>query len=75
MLYVTLICTDEACAREYETCTTAGTLADPLADLEARLCEDCDCTLQVISISAVPRRSSVTRLPRRSEPGEGRRAA
>jgi hypothetical protein len=43
---VTLICTDIACAEEFEAW-------GELYDLEALLCEGCGCVLQVIAVSEV----------------------
>jgi hypothetical protein len=67
MLYAILICTDESCAEEFEG------WGEP-AELEALLCERCDCTLQAVAFSEVRAETSVTLLPR-STPHVRQRAA
>jgi hypothetical protein len=56
MLYAILICTDEACAEEFEA------WGEP-DQLEHMLCEGCGCVLQAIAFSEVAP-SPVSRLPR-----------
>jgi hypothetical protein len=45
MLFARLICSDEDCAVVVEA------LADSLEDLDALLCDDCGCTLQVLGVA------------------------
>jgi hypothetical protein len=59
MLCATLICTDSACAEEFEAW-------GELDDLEALLCEGCGCVLQVIAVSEVSS-ATVTELPPRAQ--------
>jgi hypothetical protein len=44
MLHATLICTDDGCAMEFEA------WGEP-DELDALLCEDCDCALQALAFS------------------------
>ena len=45
MLVAELLCSDEDCA------VTVEVVAESLEDLEALVCEGCECTLQTLSIS------------------------
>jgi hypothetical protein len=58
MLYATLICTDTACAEEFDAW-------GKLEDFDALLCEGCGCVLQVIAFSEVSA-ATVAELPRRA---------
>jgi hypothetical protein len=58
MFHVTLICTDEGCAEEFEDWVE-------LEALDAMLCEGCGCVLLALDFSEIPA-ASVTRLPRRT---------
>jgi hypothetical protein len=57
MLYSILICTDEACAEEFEAW-------GELEDFDAMVCEGCGCTLQAIAFSEVST-STIVAFPRR----------
>ena len=57
MLYAILICTDEACAEEFEA------WGEPY-EFDDMLCEGCGCTLQAVAFSEARAETSVTRLPR-----------
>ena len=58
MLYAVLICTDEACAEEFEAW-------GELEDFEDLVCESCDCTLQALAFSEVSM-STIVAFPRRT---------
>jgi hypothetical protein len=47
MLIAELLCSDEDCA------ATVELVVESLEELDALVCEDCECTLQTLSISAV----------------------
>lgn len=47
MLIAELLCSDEDCA------VTVDVVVESLEELDALVCEDCECTLQTLSISAV----------------------
>ena len=47
MFHVTLICTDEGCAEEFEDWVE-------LEALDAMLCEGCDCVLLALDFSEIP---------------------
>ena len=47
MLIAELLCSDEGCA------VTVEVVAETLDELDALVCEDCGCTLQMLSISEV----------------------
>ena len=58
MLYAILICTDEACAEEFEAW-------GELEDFDDMLCEGCGCTLQPLAYSEVSL-STIVAFPRRT---------
>ena len=65
MLYAVLICSDEACAEEFEAW-------GELADFDDMVCEGCGCTLQPLAFSDVgvddrrlPTRHAARPAPRR----------
>ncbi|MDQ4048251.1 MAG: hypothetical protein M3131_02565 [Actinomycetota bacterium] len=47
MVIVELVCSDEDCA------VTVEAVAGSLDELDTLVCEDCECTLQTLTISAV----------------------
>ena len=47
MVIAELLCSDEDCAVAVEV------VVDSLEELEVLVCEDCDCTLQTLSVSDV----------------------
>jgi hypothetical protein len=57
MLYAILICTDPACAEEFEA------WGEP-DEFDELLCESCGCALQAMAFSEVKAETTVTRLPR-----------
>jgi hypothetical protein len=57
MLYAILICSDQACAEEFEA------WGEP-DDFDGLICEGCGCGLQPVAFSEVTI-ATVTRLPRR----------
>ena len=57
MLYAILICTDQACAEEFEGWGQPD-------EFEALLCESCGATLQATAFSEGRVEATVTRLPR-----------
>ena len=57
MLNALLICSDEACAEEFEAW-------GELADFDAMVCDGCGCTLQAIAFSEVST-STIVAFPRR----------
>ena len=64
MVIAELLCSDEQCA------VTLEVVVESLEELDALVCEDCECTLQTLSISAVelvePERPiELRRVPRR----------
>jgi hypothetical protein len=67
MLYATLICTDPACAEEFEA------WGEP-DDFDALVCDHCGCVLQVLAFCEV-NATSVTELPRRTPHVQLRNAA
>jgi hypothetical protein len=67
MLYAILICTDEACAEEFEA------WGEP-ADFDALLCEGCGCVLQALAFCELSV-TTVTELPRRTPHVQLREAA
>jgi hypothetical protein len=56
MLYAVLICSDEACAEEFEAW-------GELADFDDMVCEGCGCTLQPLAFSEVSM-STIVAFPR-----------
>ena len=58
MLYAILICTDEACAEEFEA------WGEP-DELDSLACESCHCVLQPLAFCEVSM-ATVTELPRRT---------
>jgi hypothetical protein len=68
MLYAILICTDEACAEEFEGWGQPD-------EFEELLCESCGCTLQATAFSEVRVEATVTRLPRFTPHVQHREAA
>jgi hypothetical protein len=56
MLYAVLICSDEACAEEFEAW-------GELEDFDDLVCESCHCTLQALAFSDVSM-STVVAFPR-----------
>jgi hypothetical protein len=67
MLYATLICTDEACAEEFEA------WGEP-DEFDTLACESCGCVLQPLAFCEVSM-ATVTALPRRTPYVQHRRAA
>ncbi len=67
MMHVILICTDEACAEEFEAW-------GELEDFDHMLCEGCGCTLQALAYSEVSL-STIVALPRRTPHVQLRNAA
>lgn len=67
MLHVTLICSDDACAEEFEAW-------GELEETDLLVCEGCGCTLQATAFAEV-HVATVTRLPRHTAATPGRRAA
>jgi hypothetical protein len=67
VLYAILICSDEACAEEFEAW-------GELDDFDSLLCEGCGCTLQALAFSEVWS-NTVTPLPHRTPHVQQRRAA
>jgi len=67
VLYAILICSDEACAEEFEA------WGEP-DDFDSLVCERCDCTLQALAFSEVWR-NTVTPLSHRTPHVQLRRAA
>jgi hypothetical protein len=67
MLYAILICTDEACAEEFEA------WGEP-SDFDALLCEGCGCVLQALAFCELSV-TTVTELPRRAPHVQLREAA
>ena len=57
MLYAVLICTDEACAEEFEAW-------GELEDFDHLVCDGCGCTLQAISFAEVST-ATIVAFPRR----------
>jgi hypothetical protein len=58
MLYAVLICSDEACAEEFEAW-------GELEDFDAMACEGCGCTLQALAFCEVSM-STIVAFPRRT---------
>ena len=58
MLYAILICTDEACAEEFEA------WGEP-DDFDALACESCGCTLQAIAFCEVSLEATIVAFPLR----------
>jgi hypothetical protein len=67
MLYAVLICSDEACAEEFEAW-------GELEDFDALVCEGCGCTLQPLAFSEVSL-STIVAFPRRTPHVQLRHAA
>jgi hypothetical protein len=67
MLYAILICTDEACAEEFEA------WGEP-DELDSLVCECCDCVLQPLAFCEVST-ATVLEMPRRTPYVQQRRAA
>ena len=67
MLYALLICSDEACAEEFEAWGELG-------DFDDLVCESCDCTLQPLAFSEVSV-STIVAVPRRTPHVQLRNAA
>jgi hypothetical protein len=67
MLYAILICTDEACAEEFEAW-------GELEDFDEMLCEGCGCTLQALAFAEVSL-STIVAFPRRTPHVQLRNAA
>ena len=67
MLYAVLICSDQACAEEFEAW-------GELEDFEAMLCEGCGCTLQALAFSDVSM-ATIVAFPRHTPHVQLRKAA
>jgi hypothetical protein len=67
MLYAILICSDDACAEEFEAW-------GELKDFDDMVCESCDCILQPLAFSEVSM-STIVAFPRRTPHVQLRNAA
>ena len=69
VLIAELLCSDEDCA------VTVDVVVESFEELDALVCEDCECTLQTLSISAVELVELARRVDLRSVARELPRAA
>ena len=67
MLYAVLICSDEACAEEFEAW-------GELEDFDGMVCEGCGCTLQPLAFAEVSM-STIVAFPRQTPHVQLRNAA